>query len=105
MRSAAFDMLVEILDGRWEVTEGSKFVLSGRGKIIAAQEEGSSRKQKLIIWEAKCGLTTTEDEYMDVELAGPVGLEPQWVPKRTGPPGCSQTCMYVCMYVYFGKHI
>ena len=63
-------------------------MLSGRGKKLAAREEGGSWKHKLIVPEAKCGLTTTEDEGIEVMLEGLVGVGPQWVrPKnRTEAP-------------------
>ena len=56
--------------------------------MIAAREEGGSGKHKIIVPEAKCGLTTTEDKEVEAAPAGPVGVEAQWVPlnNRTEVP-------------------
>ena len=53
------------MDGRWDITEDSEFVLSARGKKIAEREKGSSGNRKLISPGSKCGVTTTEDESTD----------------------------------------
>ena len=50
--------------------------------ITQKQDEDGGGKLKLIIPEANCGVPTTEDKRMDSTLAGPVGVEPRWIPSK-----------------------
>ena len=91
--SLAVEMQHEILDGRWDITEGGEFVLSARGRKITEREKGSGGNRKLVSPGPKCGITTTEDESAEEAGAGPVGREPQWIPPKNraeAPPGYSQ---------------
>ena len=76
--SMALELLTEILDGRWEVTERGEFVLSARGQKMEEREKNSGGNRKLISPGPKCGVTTTEDESAEEPRAGP----PQRSPAR-----------------------
>ena len=80
--SFAVEMQHEILDGRWDITEGGEFVLSARGKKIEEKEKSGGGNRKLISPDPKCRVTTMEDESTEEPRAGPVGVEPRWIPPK-----------------------
>ena len=53
------------MDGRWDITEDSEFVLSARGKKIAEREKGSSGNRKLISPGIEVRSHHSEDETTD----------------------------------------